>query len=112
MNSRYNDDSFPDLEWDAIYFALILELGEKNASRYEKQSEQILQEKTLTFEIGGVPVIYTLNRTGCWFETNNPVDRFQLKSWIRFGLGKSVKRRALPGFFAKTEADLMFSCES
>lgn len=107
MDSR-NDESLPDLEWDAAYFAFILELSEKNASRYEEQADQLLKNKTLHLSVNGIPVKYRLDRIGCWCEAADLENTFQKRSWNRFGWGKSAKRRALPGFFAKTEADLLF----
>ncbi len=109
MSSGNDDALLPDLEWDATYIAYIIELGEKNASRYEKQAEQIVREKSISLEVNSFSVKYALNRTGCWFEASDPKRGIQLKSWYRFGWGKSTKRRALPGFFARTETDILFS---
>ncbi len=40
--------SFPDdAYWDAKYFGLIFELAEKNASRYELQTAQLLTLKSM-----------------------------------------------------------------
>jgi len=109
MSSGKNDSLLPDLKSDAAYMAFIIELGKKNSSRYERQAEQIIREKFISLEVNSFSVNYAMNRTGCWFEANNSKKGFQLKSWNRFGWGRSAKRRALPGFFAKTEADILLS---
>ena len=109
MSSGNDDALLPDLEWDAAYLASVIELGERNALRYEKQAEQIIREKSFSLELNNFSVKYALNRTGCWFEASDSKRGIQLKSWNRFGWGKSSKRRALPRFFAKTETDILFS---
>ena len=57
--------------------------------------------------LDGYSIKYTLSRTGCWFEATNQAQGVEKSSWNRFGWGKKAKRRALPDFFAKTEADIL-----
>ncbi len=54
-----------DKEWDRKYFNLILELEEKNASRYEQQASNLLIEKSLETLVNGISLTYKLDRIGC-----------------------------------------------
>jgi hypothetical protein len=102
--------SFPDdADWDAKYFGLIFELAEKNASRYELQTAQLLTLKSMEITVNGIHIKYKLERRGCSYSVSE--DRFSKKSWIRMGWGKSSKRRALPNFFAKSEADVLLESQ-
>ena len=107
MNSNDESELIADQEWDDAYFSLITELRTKNSHRYLQQTEFLLHKKSIELELGGYSVKYTLNRTGCWFEATNPAQGVEKSSWNRFGWGKKAKRRALPDFFAKTEADIL-----
>jgi hypothetical protein len=40
-------------EWDARYFGLINELAEKNSSRYELQTDELLKKRFLKIELNG-----------------------------------------------------------
>ena len=107
MSSSDENGLIADQEWDDAYFSLITELRTKNSHRYLEQTEFLLHKKSIELELGGYSVKYTLNRTGCWFEATNPAQGVEKSSWNRFGWGKKAKRRALPDFFAKTEADIL-----
>jgi len=94
-----------DKEWDRKYFNLILELEEKNASRYELQASKLLIEKSLETLVNGISLTYKLDRIGC--SSFIQEDKNSQKSWARMGWGKSAKRKALPHFFAKSEAEVL-----
>ena len=53
-----DDRSLRDEAWDENYFSLILELSEKNSSRYESQAETLLKNKTLVTFIEDVEIRY------------------------------------------------------
>ena len=44
-----DDATLRDEEWDSRYFGLINELAEKNASRYESQTDELLKKRFLCF---------------------------------------------------------------
>lgn len=104
---------YPDIEssqddsaWDSKYFDFLLELTDKNASRYEYQTDQLLAERSIEITINDIKIKYWLSRTGCYYSFGN--DSFARESWSRIGWRKSLKRSGLPSFFAKSEADLLF----
>jgi hypothetical protein len=103
-NKEFDDPSAEDQFW---IFASQLSL--QNASRYEAQAHELIKKRSIKLELQGITVRYRLNLTGCWFEipteTNN---EFHKKTWNRFGFGKSAKLKALPRFFAHTEAGMLF----
>ena len=101
------ESSQDDSNWDSRYFGLILELTDKNASRYEYQTAQLLAERSIEVTIDDIKIKYWLSRTGCYYSFGN--DSFAQESWSRIGWRKSIKRSALPGIFAKSEADLLFN---
>jgi hypothetical protein len=107
MSSNDNSGLIADQEWDSSYFSLIIELRTKNSHRYLEQTELLLQEKSIELEIGGYSVKYALDRTGCWFDATNLDKGIGKRSWNRFGWGKKAKRKALPDFFARTEANIL-----
>lgn len=107
MSERNAGDSIRDTKWDQEYFNLILELEEKNASRYELQTSKLLVEKSLDTEVNGISVTYKLDRIGCSCFIHEDKDKNSQKNWARMGWGKSAKRKALPLFFAKSEADVL-----
>jgi hypothetical protein len=85
------------------------QLSIRNASRYENQAKELVKKGSLQLELEGTPIRYQLNLTGCWFEIPDKVSQeFHKKTWNRFGFGKSAKLKALPGFFAHTEAGILF----
>lgn len=104
---------YPDIEssqddsaWDSKYFDFILELNDTNASRYECQTAQLLAERSIEVTINDIKIKYWLSRTGCHYSFGN--DSFAREFWSRIGWRKSLKRSALPGLFARSEADLLF----
>lgn len=107
MSSNNESELKADQEWDEAYFSLIVELRTKNSQRYLEQTELLLRKKSFEFELDGYVIKYTLDRTGCWFDATNSDKGIGQKSWNRFGWGKKAKRKALPDFFAKTEADIL-----
>ena len=107
MSSSDESELIADRNWDDAYFSLIAELRTKNSQRYLEQAQRLLNKKSFELELGGYSIKYTLSRTGCWFEATNPAQGVEKSSWNRFGWGKKAKRRALPDFFAKTEADIL-----
>ena len=107
MESPDIESSQDDSAWDSKYFGFILELTDKNASRYEDQTVQLLAERSIEVTIDDIKIKYWLSRTGCYYSFRN--GSFALESWSRIGWRKSLKRSALPGIFAKSEADLLFN---
>lgn len=100
-------ESLENEEWDARYFGLIYELAEKNRSRYELQTEQLLKIGFLNIECDGAVIEFKLTPTGCSFSTVDSASARSSSSWIRMGWGKSAKREALPHYFAQAEASVL-----
>lgn len=107
MSSSDESELIADQNWDDAYFSLIAELRTKNSLRYLEQTELLLRKKSIELELGGYVIKYSLDRTGCWFEATDPSQGVVSSSWNRFGWGKKAKGKALPDFFAKTEADIL-----
>lgn len=106
-----DDATLRDEEWDSRYFGLINELAEKNASRYESQTDELLKKRLLKIEFHGASVEFKLTPQGCWFCTDDPQGQRNTNSWVRMGWGKSAKRRALPHYFAEAEASIIIDQE-
>ena len=104
--SSFESDSLRDDAWDARYFGLILELEEENSSRYESQTLRILKDKSFELSILNSKIKYQLTRTGCTFHIYNSNGFCIETSWTRMGWRKASKIRALPNFFAASEADV------
>lgn len=107
MSSNPNPESLRDDAWDKKYFLLILELSEKNASRYESQAKLLLENKFFEYSLNGVDILYKLTPTGCRYSTSGNAKGVKESSWNRMGWSKSSKARALPFFFAKSEAAVL-----
>ena len=107
MSSSDKSELIADQKWDDAYFSLIIELRTKNYHRYLEQTELLLHKKSIELELSGYSVKYTLDRTGCWSEATNSDKGIGKRSWNRFGWGKKAKRKALPDFFAITEANII-----
>jgi hypothetical protein len=107
MSSNPDPESLRDDAWDKKYFLLILELSEKNASRYESQAKLLLVNKHFKYSLNGVDILYELTPTGCRYYTSENVKGVKGSSWNRMGWSKSSKARALPFFFAKSEAGVL-----
>jgi hypothetical protein len=103
--SSLESDSLRDDAWDARYFGLILELEEENSSRYESQTLRILKDKSFELSILNSQIKYQLTRTGCTFHIYNSKGFCTETFWTRMGWRRASKIRALPNFFAKSEAD-------
>ena len=99
------NNSLRDDAWDARYFGLILELEEENSSRYESQTLRILKDKAFELSILNSKIKYQLTRTGCTFYIYDSRGFCTEACWTRMGWRKASKIRALPNFFAKSEAD-------
>ena len=99
------NNSLRDDAWDARYFGLILELEEENSSRYESQTLRILKDKAFELSILNSKIKYQLTRTGCTFYIYDSRGFCTETCWTRMGWRKASKIRALPNFFAKSEAD-------
>lgn len=106
MPNAEDSEPISDASWDAEFFGLILDLGEKNESRYQQQVEALIRDKFLELEIQGQVVRYELDRVGCAFLTLTN-KTFERRAWNRFGWRRTDKERGLPHFFAKTEAILL-----
>ncbi len=106
MSPNADKNSLRDDVWDARYFGLILELGETHSSRYESQTLKLLKQKELEISFDGVRIKYKLSLTGCRFFVGNDDSRMKRNSWTRMGWRKASKMRALPNFFATSEADV------
>lgn len=101
-------DELPEDElWDAKFFGLILELAQKNVSRYEIQTSRLLKDKSLEVETNGVVITYLINRTGCSSSFVAKEGGPGQRSWARMGWKKSSKIEALPNFFAMSEAKVL-----
>lgn len=109
MSGIKDDRLSEEEEWDDAYFTFMEELAKKNASRYEFQADELLKTHKLEFQVNEVYVRYALDHVGCWFSVSEDAGKtFRKKTWNRFGWRKSDKRKALPNFFAKTEAHITF----
>jgi len=97
----------PEELWDAQYFGLILELEKKNTSKYESFADQLLKKNEIIIEVEGTEIKFKLTPIGCRYTLINSKDGTGMESWTRMGWGKAAKRKALPRFFAKAEADLL-----
>ena len=103
-HEELDDGSAEDQFWN---FASQLYI--ENASRYEFQAQELIKKRSIELELQGIPVRYRINLTGCWFEISDRANKeFYKKTWNRFGFRKSAKLKALPAFFALTEAGLLF----
>ena len=98
------EESLADPDWDNKFFGLIIDLETQNALRYERQTEDLLQNRSIKIEIAGRAVKYKISLTGCWCLVAESDNHYFKKSWSRFGYGKASKRKALPHFFAAIEA--------
>jgi hypothetical protein len=103
-SSNY-DYTAEDDSRDIEFFTLMLDLLEWNNARYKSQAEQLLRDKFLEVDIDGRTLCYKLDRVGCSYWFSNKDKTVERTSWNRFGIRKSRKREALPGFFARSEAD-------
>lgn len=105
MSPNTDENSLRDDAWDARYFGLILELEEENSSRYVSQTLRILKNRSFELSIHNSKIKYQLTRTGCKFYIFDSSGFCTETFWTRMGWRKASKIRALPNFFAKSEAD-------
>ena len=104
-----DDRSLRDEAWDENYFSLILELSEKNSSRYESQAETLLKNKTLVTFIEDVEIRYEITPLGCKYFSSENLNGEAWSGWTRMGWKKSTKRNRLPNFFASSEAGALIN---
>lgn len=102
-------ESLRDEAWDEKYFSLILELSEKNSSRYESQSETLLKNKTFEISVEGVEIRYEITPIGCRYYASENTNGVAGSGWTRMGWKKSTKRSRLPFFFASSEAGVLLN---
>lgn len=107
-DEAYSDEeNFDDETHDAIYFSLIFDLLDKNEERYENQAKILLEKKFFEISLNGVDIVYKLTAKGCRYFTSENTRGISVSSWTLMGWRKTSKRRALPFFFAKSEAGVL-----
>lgn len=92
---------------DEKSFALIYDLAKKNASRYERQARSLLKQKILEVYVESIGIKYQITLTGCWSITSRNLKGYSSKNWTRMGWRRSSKMKALPMFFAVSEANVL-----
>ena len=107
MAENHENDSLNDKESDSRFFGLIDDLREKNSSRYESQTQQLLNDKTIDVTLHGNILRFQLDRVGCTCSLLMEDKSLEKLSWTRLGWRKSLKQSGLPEFFAANEARLM-----
>ncbi len=107
MNPANDNESLRDDAWDEKYFSLILDLTEKNSSRYESQAETILKNKSFVISLEGVEIRYEITPIGCRYYASKNANGVASSGWTRMGWKKSTKRNRLPDFFASSEAGVL-----
>jgi len=107
MNPANDNESLRDDAWDEKYFSLILDLTEKNSSRYESQAETILKDKSFVISLEGVEIRYEITPLGCSYYASENLSGEAWSGWTRMGWRKSTKRNRLPDFFASSEAGVL-----
>jgi hypothetical protein len=100
-------ESLRDDAWDDQCFSLILNLSEKNSSRYESQAESLLKHNTFVITVEGVEIRYEITPIGCRYSASENANGVALSGWTRMGWKKSTKRSRLPFFFASSEAGVL-----
>jgi hypothetical protein len=103
------EESLRDDARDEKYFSLILDLSEKNSSRYESQAETLLKNKTFVITFDGVEIRYEITPIGCSYYASENLNGEVWSGWTRMGWKKSRKRKRLPFFFASTEAGVLIN---
>ena len=101
------EDSLRAEARDKEFFSLILELSEKNSSRYESQARVLLKKRTIKVSVEGIDIQYKITPVGCSSATSRNLKGISTESWSRMGWRKSSKMKALPMFFAGTEAGVL-----
>jgi hypothetical protein len=101
------EESLRDDAWDEKYFSLILDLSEKNFSRYKSQAETLLKNKTFVVSIEGIEIRYEITTVGCRYYASENRNGEAWSGWTRMGWTKSTKRSRLPNFFASSEAGVL-----
>lgn len=100
-------ESLRDDAWEEKYFSLILNLSEKNSSRYESQTKTLLKHKIFETSVEGVEIRYEITPIGCRFYASENAIGVARSGWTRMGWRNSSKLKALPNFFAKSEAGVL-----
>ena len=107
MTKNQENESLEDKESDSRFFGMINDLCEKNSSRYEIETQQLLHNRTIDVPHNGSVLRYQLDRVGCTCSilmTDNSEEKL---SWTRLGWKKSQRQSGLPEFFAANEARLI-----
>lgn len=107
MSYDNEPESLEDEAWDEKFFTLIYDLAEKNASRYENQARVLLKNGTLKVSLEGIDIQYKITPIGCSSSSSRNFKGISSGSWRRMGWRKSSKLKALPMFFAGTEASVL-----
>lgn len=102
-----DNKSIRDDAWDEKYFSLILDLAEKNSSRYESQAETLLKNKTFVISLESIEIRYEITPLGCSYYASENLKGEAWSGWTRMGWKKSSKRNRLPNFFATSEAGVL-----
>jgi hypothetical protein len=102
-----DNETLRDDAWDEKYFSMILDLSEKNYSRYESQAETLLKNKTFKISVEGVEIRYEITPIGCRYYASENANGVEVSGWTRMGWKKSTKRSRLPDFFASSEAGVL-----
>lgn len=100
-------ESLDDVTWDKKFFNLISYLFEKNASRYESQARTLLKNKTLKVSVDGIDIKYKITRIGCSSSASRNSKGYSSENWTKMGWRRSSKMKALPMFFAGSEAGVL-----
>jgi len=102
-----DNESLSDKESDSRFFGLIENLREKYSSRYESQTQQLLNNKTIDVALNGNILRFQLDRVGCTCSVILEDNSLEKLSWTRLGWRKSHRQSGLPEFFAANEARLL-----
>lgn len=99
-----------DSDQELAYFEFMAELGVKNASRYELQTQELVKNRKIELEIKDFIVRYKLDRVGCSFQVSKDGGKtFREKTWVRTGWRKSGRLSYLPLFFAQCETNVLLN---
>ena len=107
MTKNQENESLEDKESDSRFFGMINDLREKNSSRYEIETQQLLHNRTIDVPHNGSVLRYQLDRVGCTCSIVMADNSEEKLSWTRLGWKKSQRESGLPEFFAANEARLI-----
>ena len=107
MTKNQENESLEDKESDSRFFGMINDLREKNSSRYEIETQQLLHNRTIDVPHNGRVLRYQLDRVVCTCSIVMADNSEEKLSWTRLGWKKSQRESGLPEFFAANEARLI-----